>query len=510
MALALFAIWLGLVLYLSLHYVVGRDDVRALTLALQGNGVIAMLKGLHGEGHPAIWYLLLRGGHAIWARPQILKVVSIVVAAAAALLLLLKSPFRLPLVALILAGHLTLIEYSVVPRNYGIAMLLLFIFAAIYERHRDRDCLPGVVLLLLANCHPLAVLLAGALLLFWLLDILGDPPADRPRAFKMFLLNTVIATVGVVLCVLTILPTFNDAAVVERPDGITLRSIAKAVFLPALQFRDFILPGFYKLVAGKMSILFSLIMFGSTLGLIRRMGAFVAALLTLVGLSVFFALISPGSYRHEALWLVMLIGMYWLTAAQNTHPETAFPARIKPFVQPVSRIGWALFLLILLLQVPPSIHQLIRTFHHGIPSGRSRDLGALVMNRPDLHDAIIIADPDYLLEPLPYYLPNQTYLMREQRFGNVVHFTRKARLQMDLSDILANARRLHAETGKPIVILLEQRLNASAPAEVDKEGYDWKLTTTPEEVRDFQASTQLIESFGPATSEETFDVYTLN
>src|ERR1039458_1676265 len=56
-ALAMFVVWFGVVSFLAWTHLVWRDEVRALSLALQGDTVFAMLKGLHGEGHPAIWYL---------------------------------------------------------------------------------------------------------------------------------------------------------------------------------------------------------------------------------------------------------------------------------------------------------------------------------------------------------------------------------------------------------------------------------------------------------------------
>jgi hypothetical protein len=111
------------------------------------------------------------------------------------------------------------------------------------------------------------------------------------------------------------------------------------------------------------------------------------------------------------------------------------------------------------------------------------------------------------VEPLPYYIANQTYLMREQRFGNVVKFTRHARLRLSLNDILADARHLHQDTGKPILIVLQQSLDPSQPSQVHREGFDWELVTTPEQVRTFQASTRRIASFGPAWSDESFEVY---
>jgi hypothetical protein len=162
-ALAMFVAWLSVVSFLAWTHLVWRDEVRALSLALQGDNVIAMLKGLHGEGHPANWYLLLRATHVFVPRPEVLLLVSVLVAAVALLVLVLRAPFSLPFLALILIARFSIYEYSVMARNYGISMLLLFLFAALYERHRDRDCLLGVLLFLLANCNVHSVALAGGL-----------------------------------------------------------------------------------------------------------------------------------------------------------------------------------------------------------------------------------------------------------------------------------------------------------------------------------------------------------
>jgi hypothetical protein len=82
-ALVLFASWLGFVLFIAWNHAVWRDEVRALSLALQGENVFAMLKGIRGEGHPAVWYLLLRRAHALVARPEVLQIVALIVASAA-------------------------------------------------------------------------------------------------------------------------------------------------------------------------------------------------------------------------------------------------------------------------------------------------------------------------------------------------------------------------------------------------------------------------------------------
>jgi hypothetical protein len=91
-ALAMLVAWFGVVSVLVWTHLVWGDEVRALSLALQGDTVFAMLKGLHGEGHPAIWYLLLRTTHALVPHPEALLLVSIGVATVAMVIFVLRAP----------------------------------------------------------------------------------------------------------------------------------------------------------------------------------------------------------------------------------------------------------------------------------------------------------------------------------------------------------------------------------------------------------------------------------
>ena len=63
--LGFFAVWLLLVVLLDVQHAFWRDEVRALSLALAGSNIIEMFHAIQGEGHPAVWYLLLRATHAI-------------------------------------------------------------------------------------------------------------------------------------------------------------------------------------------------------------------------------------------------------------------------------------------------------------------------------------------------------------------------------------------------------------------------------------------------------------
>ena len=177
--LALFAAWFALVLFQALHHALWRDEVRALSLALRGDTVVEMFKGLRGDGHPALWHLLLRAAHAVIGAPQVLPVLALLVATGAVALLIFRSPFPRPVVAALAFSALFSFEYAVMARNYGLSALLLFLIAEAYKTHREKGVLLGALLFLLANTNVFGALMTGAFLLFWLLDIFSTPDAAR-------------------------------------------------------------------------------------------------------------------------------------------------------------------------------------------------------------------------------------------------------------------------------------------------------------------------------------------
>jgi hypothetical protein len=247
------------------------------------------------------------------------------------------------------------------------------------------------------------------------------------------------------------------------------------------------------------------------LGLIRYPGAFLAALGTLIGFSIFFRLFYPGSYRHEALWLSFLIASYWITTGKGSALESRIPLRLQPLLRSISDTGWGFFVLLMGIQVLIGVTNVMAAAGDGPPFSCSRDLGALIGSRPDLRDATIIADPELLLESLPYYVSNPTYLMREQRFGRFVS-PDKATFRLTLDDVLANARRLRTETNKPVLVLLPYPLDPLAPfaqTRIIREFHGLEFVITPEQVRAFTNATQLIESYPAALTDENFDVYLL-
>ena len=141
---------------------------------------------------------------------------------------------------------------------------------------------------------------------------------------------------------------------------------------------------------------------------------------------------------------------------------------------------------------------------------RSADLARLIAAKPELKHATLIADPDYLLEPLPYYLANPTFFLRKQKFDQVAAFTRSGKLSVTLGEILDQSRLLRKTTGTPVVILLAHKLEEITPGRRIPEGYNWTFEASADQLAAFSAATRRIARFGPADTDESFDVYVLD
>jgi hypothetical protein len=316
------------------------------------------------------------------------------------------------------------------------------------------------------------------------------------------------------LCAITVYPPFNDAAQSLLASGDPLRRLATALFLPASSFWEVaglglppaqrmqaLWPGYFPLAS---QLLMSGVLVGSVLGLAHRPAALAAALLALLGLSVFFTMVYPGFYRHQALWVVFLVSLYWIAGRAGAAGSTPGLPRLRS-------IGMACFAALLLLQVATGLHRVLPIALGSSVESRSRELAALIEQTPSLRNATIMADPDYLVEALPYYLPNPTWLPREQRFGRYVQFSRDARLSLYLSDILDEARELRRATGEPVVILLHERLDPSESVRRVNEGYNWQLWISPGQVREFLSATRHLARFEPTCcNDESYDVYVLD
>ena len=490
--LVLFVFWLVIALWLTSAHVFWRDEVRAFSLALSGPNVVEMLRNVQGEGHPALWYLILRGIHEIFPFREVLPVTGAVIGIAAMAILCFLSPFRTIIVAVILFSFYAAFEYVAVARNYGISALVMFALAALYPRIRANLWL-GVMLALLCNTNVPSCLLAAAFLLFRFVEMLTSESSPSKRDWLVFGGNAVLAALAAYACFRTVYPTFNDAAVSRNLGAFGLVQILKALIDSEWGFSHLGFGGWSPLPID------AIVLAVACLGLIRRPAALCASMAGLLALKLFFYFVYFSYYRHEVLYLIFLISLYWMVidGAGGKWPQ-------KRWFDSVQFVGIAAFAAMLVMQASRLIAP-ISVETDGMKFSRSADVGRL-LQRPELADAIVMGDPDTMLEPLPYYADNPIWFLRQQRFGTVVRLSNNARHEIGLADILTDAQRLNKQTGRPIVILSHLKLQDKR---VEKHAVMFRDATVlrPAEVRQFWQSTRLIAKLRRAASDEVYDVY---
>jgi hypothetical protein len=193
--------------WLIFHHSPWRDEEQALLIAQQHLG--ALFNQLHYEGHPALYYLMLKvatlAAPGVWA----LKLTAAACSLATLGLIWWRSPFGLPGKAALSLNYLVFFEYGVVARSYGLGALLFFAFVAL---RRARGIGPWVLLAMLANVSVHTAILAAVCAL-WLLK-------DDRWSWK----GCAILGLGFVIAVVTLWPA---------PDAI--RSVAATQYTPLLR-----------------------------------------------------------------------------------------------------------------------------------------------------------------------------------------------------------------------------------------------------------------------------------
>ena len=500
--------WLCIVLAVSAHHEFWRDEVRALSIAMDASSLSDLFRLMQDEGHPILWHLLLYGAYHATGSKLVLPVLSMILAGMAVFLLAFFSPFPTWLKALFIFSGLPLYEYSVMARNYGISMLLLFACAHLYQLRRSHPVVPfglGIILALLANTNIHSLILASLLLGLWCWDTFVT---EKNRAASAGARNLYAATAIVLLgiggALSTVWPSGN--MIVSDSTRYTAMNILRAVrdttLQPAGQFSE-LFPAMIPLaIAG-------VVLLASMSGLIFRPALLVVACSGLWGLSVFFDVFYRGFYRHQGLFVCFLISLYWIMLAERGPIAQGTSQAMAP------AIAWHGGLALLLLSlIWTGGSKLYADWRYG--ASASKALHGFVTSHPEYADAILIGEPDYFLESARYYLDNPVYLVRERRFGHVVRFVRSAQLDLGMGELLCSAWQIHQREAKPVLIALGHRPAHGIPMEPNSSlqsiayPYRRSFRWTFEELLNWRRHTHLLQRFDPQVAgDESYAVYSL-
>jgi hypothetical protein len=482
--LAVMVAYASIVIVVAFRHELWRDEVRALTLAID-NGFLEMLGKLRHEGHPALWYLILQIGFGLFHSVRVLPVASALIAASATYLFLSRSPFRWWQKVLFAFGVFPLYEYSVMCRNYGISVLLLFVACCFYKDRLARPLRYGLILALLANTNVHALFVAAGFLASLLLDLALQVKEGRDGSGRL-----------AASCALVAIAILASFALIYPDKTITFTSLRELNIsdLPSTALSVLSAPGkaLWQPYAKPAYLVVC------TIGLLfyRQKQILTMFVVATLGVSALVALAYPSELRHRGVYIMFLIALFWIDQVGTGEAEQG-PSWLERWKSPA-------LTLMLVAQVALAARPLRNDYIRQLSSGET--FARLVRQDAALKDAIIIGEPDYPMDTLPYYLSNDIYIPREGRYGRRVEFTTASRQSLALHELLETAIQLKRQTGRPVLIALGHKLALQGPFVIDF-SYRSVFTYSKDSLEEFLARAAKLAVFDGTAGDENYSVY---
>jgi hypothetical protein len=266
----------------------------------------------------------------------------------------------------------------------------------------------------------------------------------------------------------------------------------------------------------------------ATFGLLHRRDLFLAALGGQIAFGVLFRVVYPGEYRHQGLFLVFILFLYWLFAASfnnegmirnsdgmsrkkkaMTRTKGARTKEKRAMIKTQRMLFNAGLYVAVLILIAGNVAKTKDAVWTDIKQemSSSRALGEYLNRSETYRDAVIVPEPDYLIESLAYYAKNRIYLPREQRFGATVSWTTEAKYRLSLGELLSVARDIQGRFGQPVLIVLGHWEVGRFGSAEKKYSYNKVFSWDTKESADFNESTILVGEFKSAYGDENYRVY---
>jgi hypothetical protein len=478
-----------------------RDEVVPLSIAREMPSFADLWRMVRHEGHPLLWYAILRYAHLLFGTNLVLPAVSVSIAIAAIAVFVAFARMPLWLKALFVFGYLPIFEYSVVARANGLAMLLLFVFCALWTSGTRRPVAIGFVLGALANTSAHAFMVAAAAGAMIVIDTAiaafrGERPTRRALAgaavYALGLGHAVVSNAPDP-SVLSLKLYHHDLQQVVAALGNALLSptehSAKLLWVP--------------FTAVWIWLAFAL--------LLRRPGLLAFLFLSLIGFELSFSLLYPASPRHMGYVLLVIMATVWLWNAGSRDAAAEDRGRLARAEYWASRLLLLPLVAALGWQVALGAGYVVDDVQ--LEYSSSRRLAGLLAGDPRLERAIVIGEPEHLTHSLAYYRDNRIYLPQEAAFRNFMLFFVPGgrRADYNLAELLATATELRARWQVPVVMALGWRLDGP-DNQVAYPGtyFEQRFSMSAADRTEFLARTEFLGHLRDASfTDENYDVFVL-
>ena len=342
-ALILVAAFLVVTLPVMLHHEMWRDEIQAWLLARDAASLGDLFHYFHFEGHPSLWYLLLRPIARAVRDPRWIQPIALLFSCCTVYLFARFAPFPRLIRVLFAFGYFVVYGWTIVARSYGVGLTLAILLCVLLARPRPRYRMAAVAMALLASTSVYGSMLVVACgIALAAAALFGPAGTARRERMRRVALPVLVGAAAVILAAVQVWPAPDNSFAgpglggahrieqfswVERP-LIAIAPIWRGyVPIPRMEetsdiwWANFLVDRSHKgaLLAGILSIVGVVL-----LAMLMRRSAFALSLhLSATAILVLFSIfVYGGSLYHHGYFFLAVIMALWFAAAEAAEMPT--------------------------------------------------------------------------------------------------------------------------------------------------------------------------------------------
>lgn len=486
------------------HHEMWRDESEAWLIAKDSSSISALLENLKYTGHPPLWYFCLHIISKFVQHPWVMQLFHLLISVTFVYIFILYSPFTKLQKTLFCFGYYALYEYTLISRNYGLGIVFIFAFCALFPS-RYQNYLPlAIILSLLCQANAYGLIISFLLLLTLILDALVNSDNNKNLYSKRWSITASLIIYGVSLttAVLQILPP-NDAVYkgdllsvseenfgdIQPEDlnstGFHLRRFSRAIasiwsgYVPIPNFSEFHFHDtniIYLFTEHKQTseagvdvvnygdifmFLFSLIILGiGAIAFYRQpiiLFFYTIANSTIIG---FLYLIRLSGVRQNGYLFFVGLICFWLS---TNYPKSNWLSKLDN-----KFFDWIIKYKSLLLTILLCVHIVGGVYAYGrdILDPFSASEAATEYIRNNQYDKLtIIGKKEDIVSPLSAFLNKKIYYPESEHFGSFSVWTARKEQNPNIThqEILEQTNNLLNKEDKEVLLILDEELKSNIP-----------------------------------------------
>ena len=481
-AIVLTAVFLLVTVPVMLHHEMWRDEIQSWLLARDSVSLRSLFHSLHYEGHPSLWYLLLRPIARTVRDPRWIQPIALVFSCCSVYLFARFAPFSRLIRVLFAFGYFVVYGWTIVARSYGIALTLAVLLCVLLTRPKPRYGAAAIVMALLANTSVYGSMMVVACVIGLLADALFTArSAQRRDRVRRVALPAIVGIAAVLLAAAQVWPASdnnflgpglagtshtNDFDVAARPFVAVAPVWRGYVPIPRLEetsdiwWANFLVDRSRKgaVLAGVLSIIGV-----ALLAMLVRRSLFALAfyLSATVILLLFSIFVYGGSLYHHGYFFLAAIMALWFAAAQmeSVPAESRLLAR-SAAVRWLDRRTQLAIITLLALQVVGGAFRLVADYLMPFSEGKAT---ADYIRSHGLERLPILASPGFNATTVSGYLGRPIFAVDRNVLMTFAPLSVPADI-MDDTVLLSRVDTCCAGRDSVMVLLLNHRLEANSAA----------------------------------------------